>query len=332
MIRVAVSGLTGMIGKNLITQHARSGEFKQTVELIGITRRESNTNFLEQVGIPFRCIDYETPESFSGKLEDIDVFLHLAGLTKAITPADYYRVNVDGTARLLEALSRYGRRIEHFVFVSSTSASGPTPHPDRPKTEEDPCAPVSHYGKSKLQAEALVRSCPFSWTIVRLPVVFGPYDYDMLTMFRIAKSGFVILFANRWDPYSYVSAPDVASFLLQACQNERLYRDTYYYCYDTPMSGAEFFPMVRRQVGLPERYRYLRAPRWVSYPARFILDLKNRITGRTTIVNPDKVVELAAVYWMFANQKLKKALNLKSIENRDAVAEMVRWYQDQQLL
>jgi len=332
MKRVGVSGLTGMIGKNLITQYARDPEFKRSLELIAFTRTQSDTTFLEQSGIESRRIDYADPNSFTGKMEDIDSFLHLAGLTKAVTPAGYYRVNVDGTARLLDALSNYGSSIKHFIFISSTAATGPTDSPEKPKTEEDPCNPVSHYGKSKLEAEKLVRSCPFDWTIVRLPAVFGPYDYDMLTMFRFAKNGLVALFSNPRDPYSYASAPDVGRFLLESIHNNRLFRDVFCYCYDTPMSGEEFFTKVRKQLGLPQNYRYLQLPRWVAYPARFVLDVRQRLAGRTTIVNPDKIAEIAAAYWLFSNSKLKRALAIETIKNDRAVAETVQWYQKHHLL
>jgi nucleoside-diphosphate-sugar epimerase len=332
MKRVGVSGLTGMIGKNLITQYARDPEIKRSLRLIAFTRKGTDTTFLENSGIEYRRIDYGDPDSFAGRLEDIHAFLHLAGLTKAVTPAGYYRVNVDGTARLLDALSRYGTEIKHFIFISSTAATGPIVSLERPKTEEDLCNPVSHYGKSKLEAETLVRSCPFEWTIVRLPAVFGPYDYDMLTMFRFAKSGSVTLFANPRDPYSYASAPDVGLFLLKAILNDRLFRDVFCYCYDTPMSGDQFFQMVRAQLGLPEKYRYFQVPRWVAYPIRFVLDVKQRLAGRTTIVNPDKIAELATAYWLFSNSKLKSALGVETIKNDRVLAETVQWYQNHHLL
>jgi len=332
MIRVGVSGLTGMIGKNLITQQARHREAKESLQLIAFTRRESDTSFLQRYEIECRRIDYGNEESFSGKLEDIDVFLHLAGLTKSVTPSGYYRVNVDGTATLLGALSRYGKGVKHLIFASSTSATGPASSPDRPKTEEDPCTPVSHYGKSKLKAEEMIRSSSLNWTIFRLPIVFGPHDYEMLKMFRMAKSGVIALFSGPQDPYTYVSAQDAGFFFLQAFQNERLYRETYCYCYDASRTVAQFFTLVREQLGLSPDYRYIQVPRWVAYPARAILDLKQRMLQRASIVNPDKIAEIAAVYWVFSNNKLKNALGIVSIEDNGAVAETVRWYREHHLL
>jgi nucleoside-diphosphate-sugar epimerase len=332
MIRVGVSGLTGMIGKNLITQHARHRQVRDSLELIAFTRRESDTSYLQRYEIECRLIDYGNEESFSGKLEDIDAFLHLAGLTKSVTPEGYYRVNVEGTAVLLGALSRYGKGVKHLIFASSTSATGPTPSPDRPKTEEDPCTPVSHYGKSKLKAEELIRSSSLNWTIVRLPIVFGPHDYNMLYMLRIVRSGVITLFSSQQDPYAYVSAQDAGLFFLQAVQNESLYRDTYCYCYDAPLTGAQFFTMVREQLGLSPDYRYIQVPRWVAYPARAILDLKQRMSQKASIVNPDKIAELTTVYWVSSNSKLKNALGISSIEESGAVAETLRWYCEHRLL
>lgn len=332
MIRVGVTGLTGMIGKNLITQHARHREAKESLDLIAFTRRESDTSFLQRYEIECRRIDYGSEESFSGKLEDIDVFLHLAGLTKSVTLGGYYRGNVDATAALLGALSRYGKGVKHLIFASSTSATGPASSPDRPKTEEDPCTPVSHYGKSKLKAEELIRSSSLNWTIFRLPIAFGPHDYDMLNMFRIAKRGVITLFSSLQDPYTYVSAQDAGFLFLQAVQNERLYRETYCYCYDVPLTVAQFFTLVREQLGLSPDYRYIQVPRFVACPARAILGLKQRILQRASIVNPDKIAELASVYWVFSNNKLKNALGIASIKENGAVAETVRWYCEHQLL
>ena len=90
--------------------------------------------------------------------------------------------------------------------------------------------------------------------------------------------------------------------------------------------------MVRGQLGLPERCRYFRVPRWVAYPARFLLDVRQRVAGRTTIVNPDKIAELAVFHWIFSNEKIKTALGVQTINNERAVAETVQWYQDHHLL
>ena len=50
MKRVGISGLTGMIGKNLITQYAGDPQTRETLELVAFIRKQSDTTFLEQSG------------------------------------------------------------------------------------------------------------------------------------------------------------------------------------------------------------------------------------------------------------------------------------------
>ena len=66
--------------------------------------------------------------------------------------------------------------VARFVFVSSLSAREPD---------------LSAYGKSKADAEALVRESGFDWTMVRPPGVYGPGDKDYLELFKAAKFGVV---------------------------------------------------------------------------------------------------------------------------------------------
>jgi len=331
MIRLGVSGLTGMIGKNLIIQHAAAGA-SEKIELIAFTRKESATEFLQRHEIERREIDYTDPESFSGKLEDIDAFLHLAGLTKAVTPKSYYRVNVENTAVLLDALSRYGKKVKHFLFSSSTSAPGPAPSSDEPKTEEDPCSPVSHYGRSKLKAENLIRSSRQNWTILRFPAVWGPFDFEGLNLFQMAKNGFITLFCSAQVSYSYIAAQDVGRFLLRFILDERLYGEIYQLCYDESLTGHEFAITIRQELGLPPKYTWIHVPRWLSYPIRAFLAVKLRIQNQASIVNPDKIAEMSTLYWLVSNKKIKDALGITTIEEEGAISETIQWFRERQLL
>src|SRR5205823_4695385 len=55
-------------------------------------------------------------------LEGVDTVIHVAGVTRALSPADYYRGNVEATRRLGKALRGKTVRLVH---VSSLAAMGP---------------------------------------------------------------------------------------------------------------------------------------------------------------------------------------------------------------
>ena len=67
--------------------------------------------------------------------------------------SDYFCTNVDWTLATLRALPPECRT----VVISSQSAGGPTPDGRAARSEEDPDAPITWYGESKLAMERAIR-------------------------------------------------------------------------------------------------------------------------------------------------------------------------------
>ena len=66
MVRVGVSGLTGMIGRNFLDYLRGAGDLR--LSLVALSRQERAPPFLE--GIPCRRVDSSASASFAGALED----------------------------------------------------------------------------------------------------------------------------------------------------------------------------------------------------------------------------------------------------------------------
>jgi UDP-glucose 4-epimerase len=103
-----------------------------------------------------------------------DVVFHLAGRAHAhgeVTqdPRLYHRINVEGTAHVTELAQRLGARV---VFAGSVSAMGEVG--DAIADEDTPCRPTTPYGRSKLEAEPVVREA--GGVVLRLPMVIGAGD------------------------------------------------------------------------------------------------------------------------------------------------------------
>ena len=86
----------------------------------------------------------------------------------------YYDVNVTGTKNVLDKMDEAG--IKHLVFTSSVAIYGLNKQNPREDHLEDP---FNHYGKSKWQAEQVIKEWfekdPIgkSVTIIRPTVIFG---------------------------------------------------------------------------------------------------------------------------------------------------------------
>lgn len=100
-----------------------------------------------------------------------EVIIHAGGMTKPTAcerePAVAYRVNVEGTAHLVEAARNVGAR---FIFLSSDLVfDGSAGRYD----EDSPTNPMSVYGRTKVEGEELVRAGSDDFVIVRTTVMYG---------------------------------------------------------------------------------------------------------------------------------------------------------------
>ncbi len=327
MVRVGVTGLTGMIGRNFLDFFHHAGVRRDGFALVALSRQALAPPCLE--GIPCRRVDFAEPGSFAGALEDLEAVVHLAGLVRASKAGAFYRANRDGTAVLLEALARYGPGVRHLLYASSQTAVGPVPEGQEATDEDSPCRPVSHYGASKLAAERLVRAAPLPWTILRLPAVWGRYDPDGLNVLKAARGGLLPMLGGREQALSYIFAQDLAPLLPAMILNQRLYGGTFNVCYDRPVALGQYYLAVRRLLGLPPRLLRLPLPRWTGYAAMAALAAARRLGVGDPAATPDKAREFMAGRWVQSNLRLKRVLGLGELRENGALADTVRWFREQ---
>ncbi|HYG76750.1 MAG TPA: NAD(P)-dependent oxidoreductase [Planctomycetota bacterium] len=102
--------------------------------------------------------------------------LHAAAIIHPRRTRDWYTINRDGTIALAQAAKAAGAK--RFLYVSSNAAQGASDSPAKLLTEDMPCNPLSHYGRSKFQAEqALLKMHEpgkFEISIVRPCMFYGP--------------------------------------------------------------------------------------------------------------------------------------------------------------
>lgn len=224
---VIVTGATGFIGSNLVEALASAGEeVRCLARRPGAIESPAGSRFHHA---DFRRPDLGVPDSvFAG----VDTVYHLAGATRAVSAAGFHEANVAITTRLLARVAGVERTgaPPRFLYISSQAAAGPTPEGKGAVGEDDPPAPIEAYGRSKLQAEHVVRAASNTMpvTIVRPVAVYGPRDRDFLAMFRMMKRGFAIYPGIRDATVTTIFVDDLVRGIVAAARALSTVGKTYF--------------------------------------------------------------------------------------------------------
>ncbi len=155
-MRVLVTGAAGMIGRKLVERVLTDGGIGgQPVEMLvlhDVVRPEAASPIVTAIEG-----DVSTQEAVDGLLAyRPDLIVHLAGVVSGEAEADFdlgYRVNLDGTRRLLEGVRAAG--LHPRVVYASTEAVFGRPFPEVIPDDFAP-QPLTSYGTQKLIGELLV--------------------------------------------------------------------------------------------------------------------------------------------------------------------------------
>lgn len=257
---------------------------------------------------------------------DMDVVFHLAGLTKAARTKDYYTVNRKGTQSVLSALRDAGVRAP-VIHLSSQAAAGPTLASGAPRREEDPPAPVSDYGRSKLEAEAeaLRFLGVFPVALLRVGAVYGPRDEDFLELFRWVRRGWIPRFGRRPQRLSAIHVADVATAILRAAETGPWRGEVFNIAADPPVAWPDLGAATARILRC--RARRLTIPLGVVRLACAGSAGAARLTGRATAVNPSKYADLKAGDWTMDLRKAREILGFTAaIGLEEGLRETLEWY------
>ncbi|MBY3537751.1 SDR family oxidoreductase [Rhizobium laguerreae] len=162
-MHILIIGAGGMIGGKLAATLGRSGSLGDHA----ITRMTLSdvTAPLVPAGasVPVEALAADISESAAAEAlaaRRADVIFHLAAIVSGEAERNFelgYRVNLDGTRSLLEAIRREGSRqayVPRFVFSSSIAVYG-SPFPD-PIPDDYVLAPLTSYGVQKAISELLL--------------------------------------------------------------------------------------------------------------------------------------------------------------------------------
>lgn len=222
-MHVAVTGATGLVGANLVTQLREHGH-----SVTATKRRSSKTDLLDGLGVAWVEAPLSDPEGLSRAFDGADVVFHCAAavsIRRKVLPW-ITAANVDGTHHIIGAMKQAGAG--RLVHCSSTVCVGVSDD-DTPCTEETvwnfPDKGLDDaYNTTKYASEEVVRAAAadgFDAVIVNPGFMLGPLDQ------RPSSGRMLLEVVNRRIPSvppgrnSFVDVRDVVAGMLAAAEKGR---------------------------------------------------------------------------------------------------------------
>jgi nucleoside-diphosphate-sugar epimerase len=329
-MRTLVTGATGFIGSILVERLLDRTKLqeKKSTHVFCLVRRAAAGTWLENLPVEFVHGDLFSDAALIPVLSEVSRVIHLAGVTKARSEAEYFHSNVETTRHLLQLCVRHAKQLQRFVYISSIAAAGPSSD-GHPVTEDDPPQPMSIYGRSKLAGELACRERrgELPITIIRPPVVYGPRDQDVYQYFKQVKMGLRLRLGRHERKVSMIHVDDLVAGIILASEHPRAAGETYFITNPQPYDWHELGQAVAS--AMHRKTISITIPEAIAPVLAAASELGAKITGKPALLNFDKVSEMRQYYWVCSGEKARQQLGfVPAFSIEDGLQNTWQWYRE----
>lgn len=296
MAKSLVTGGCGFVGQTLIRALLDRGD-----DVVCLDHFFSHSpEIFKHTNVQLVKADIREREPVAGAMKGVDCVYHLAASVAPRSLAESRSINVEGTRNMAEVSADLPNP-PVFVFISSLAAAGPN---EEASVESGSCSPVSHYGRTKLEAEDVLRNMAarLPVTILRPPGVFGSGDRNLLSLYKTVRRGWNLV-ASLHARYSFLHVDDLITGLMAAAvvgarlaPGDDPERQGLYYLTDpVPVTFVELADMIADTMNC--KVRHVRIPRPMLWTLGAFGESILRLTGRKTFMNLDKIREAIGGSW-----------------------------------
>ncbi|MBI1784656.1 NAD-dependent epimerase/dehydratase family protein [Candidatus Sumerlaeota bacterium] len=231
-MKIVVTGAAGFLGSRVVELARRRGH-----EVRAFVRRSDDPSVLHLPPDSIVIGDLTQRETLAPATQGADAIIHCAATTSEGAP-DWElsrRTNVEGTRSLLHAAESAGR--PRWIQISSMSAHAES---------------TSAYGKTKFEADQLVRACALSWTILQPSIIYGPGGKGLVgkTLGIMRKVPVLPVVGSGKELLRPVHVDDVAGAALDCLTHPQTAGKTYMIGGADEITFDEFLKEIARASGI----------------------------------------------------------------------------------
>ena len=247
--KLLLTGASGFIGSRLaLRARAQSHDFI-AIGMANTPAEKVRISELAAAGIEVRLGSLKDAEFLAEVTRGVDAVIHLAAAQhETSVPESYFLdVNVEGTRALLEASLQAG--VRRFVYGSTIGVYGAA-HAGA-LDEHSKLMPDNAYGRSKVQAEELVRRYAdrIETTIIRISETYGPGDYRLLKLFDAVGRGVFMMIGSGQNRRQPIHVDDLGRGLLLAAYHPVARGETFVLAGPVAMTTREMVSSIRAALG-----------------------------------------------------------------------------------
>mgnify|MGYP001289364306 CR=1 FL=1 len=322
-MRIAVTGGTGFIGSHVVEELLQAGH-----EVSCLVLPKEGPGWIADKKVSFFEGSVLERESLAPFLEGCDAIVHLAGLTRANSEAEFIAVNAEGARNIIEAALSLPKPPRQIIAMSSLAATGPSNPDGTCIDEEAELRPITPYGRSKAALEQTV--CGYKgrieYTFIRAPGVYGPRDKDFLHYFRLVRKGFRVIIGPR-NVLSLLYVKNLAAAISSCILNPAAYRQAFFIADDGVYDWDDFSELVEKS--LSKKTKRIQIPTWAVHVASFGTMLAKPFLKSPPLVTRNKIKEMKQPCWIVSTEKAKRLLGFTPVVSTEtAMRNTTQWYLD----
>jgi nucleoside-diphosphate-sugar epimerase len=328
---IFITGATGFVGRNFLEwliRHVPDVPMTCLVRDPGKAKNQwAHIPDFENGRIQWLQGDLLEPAGYARQLLKAEWVFHIAALVGLRNGPEFYQANTETTRSLLTVL-KDSSQLKRLVDVSSISAIDRPLNTvaDSPLTEESPACPNTDYGKSKLQAEELVKQSGLPYSILRPPYIYGPYPRINSSMDRLIHDVQAQRHYTRF-PFpgraSEIYVEDLAEMIWVASQHPAAENQVFFVANPHPVRIGEVYPKVAKALRVPHQ--------GLSIPNHQIERIQRHLYRK----QPENVL-LRVMFEDFFHCSAEKWYRLTDFKLRygfeEGLFRTVRWFQDNGLI